>query len=143
MNAVIDKVIDKLDELTTEFGGRIYHGTQKAISKYPAVVVLPDEEADTDITMGKRQETYRLGIWGYIEHEDTKANSVLIITLGKAVKQKLLDNQTLDDTVIEMTFFRNLHWVVESQGKKLFRAFEIGVQYFKEVQLWLLDKNHL
>lgn len=133
MNTIIDKVIDKLDELTTEFGGRIYHGTQRAISKYPAVVVVPDEEGDVDITMGKRQESYRLTIWGYIEHEDSKANSVLILTLGKATKKKLLDNQTLDDLVVEMIFFRNLHWLVEGEGKELRRVFEIGVEYRKEV----------
>jgi len=132
MNTIIDKVIDKLNEITG-FGGRIYHGTQKAISLYPACVVVPDEEGDVDITMGKRQESYRLSVWGYIDHEDTKVNSVLILTLGKAVKQKLLDNQTLDDLVVEMIFFRNLHWLVEGEGKELRRVFEIGVEYRKEV----------
>jgi hypothetical protein len=32
-----------------------------------------------------------------------------------------------------MIFFRNLHWLVEGEGKKLMRVFEIGVEYRKEV----------
>jgi len=133
MNEILDRVIALLDTIA-EFGGRVYHGAQTAISAYPACMVLPRLRSKEWVVMGEQKErTYRITIIGYIEREDTVANSKLIVTLGEAAQEKLDTDPTLGGYVYDQSL-GDLSWDETSKGEVMLRMFSFDAEYKKKFQ---------